>query len=365
MSATTGTDLVIDRADLSTAQLIDAVPADAPLATGQVMVEIRQFGLTTNNMSYASAGDRMGYWNFFPAPDPTLGRLPVWGYAQVVRSEHSTIAVGEELFGFLPLGRRFIAEPTDVDDLCFSDCFEHRAALHPWYNRYYRTAADPVTKLGFRDVQPVMWALFMTGWELANEFVANANHGADTVLVASASSKTAYSFAKALKDHGASIRVVAMTSPDNRKFVEQLGCYDEVRTYDALDLSGIEGAAAFVDMAGNQNLASAVHSTLGDQLVQSIRVGGTHRGAGGPPAELPGPERRFFFIPDVAEAKSGELGHSAYHATFADAWSTFAPWAMQWMELSSSQGPTAMLDGYRAAQSSMIRPTEGLLFSYD
>ncbi len=345
------TDLLVHKTEFAEmpfdkAELVEVLPADAELADGQVVAEVSMFGLTANNLSYAGAGDTLGYWGFFPTADPAWGRIPAWGFATVTRSNNAAGSVGEEIFGYVPMGRRFMLEPIDVNTLCFSDAFEHRAGMHPWYNRYYRTAQDPATLQSNRSLQPVLWALFMTGWEIGRDFADNHYHGADRVLVASASSRTAVSLAKTLSDAGDGIEVVGVTSRDNAAFVEGLGCYDDVRTYDNLGLETMDGSAAFVDMAGNAELASAVHAAFGDRLTKSYRVGATHRGARGDGGALAGPTPEFFFIPDVAEAKAAVVGREGYHRDFAVAWQAFAAWSARWMLTETRTGPEAIRDTY-------------------
>ena len=358
------TDLIIERTNIANARLIEPISPDTELAPGQVMVSVERFGLTSSNLSYAATGDILGYWSFFPAPDPTWGRLPVWGYAQVTRSEHPDLAVGEQLFGILPASRRFVIEPTEVAAVSFSDSYEHRTALHPWYNRYYRTAADPVTTPGLEDLQPILWALFMTGWHLAGEFAANDSYGADHIVVSSASSRTAYSFAYSLKANQTGANVVGVTSQVNAEFVTGLGCYDMVITYDDLGLESLAGTVAFVDMAGNTALRASVHGTFGDRLARSFLVGGTHLDATPGPAELPRPEPKFFFIPDAAEQQAAVDGHEQYHAKFATSWVEFGRWASGHTRVVTSTGATALLDAYNNAIAGSSDPTVGTLISY-
>ena len=359
------TDLIVERTNIANARLIESIPSDTELVPGQVLLTIERFGLTSNNLSYAATGDFLGYWSFFPAPDPAWGRLPVWGYAEVTRSEHPDVAVGERLFGILPAARHLIVEPSGVDSIRLSDGIEHRAALHPWYSRYYRTTADPVTAAGFADLQPILWALFMTGWHLAGDFAAAGNFGADHLIVSSASSKTAYSLAHSLKANGSGAHVIGVTSAGNVDFVSGLGCYDSVVTYHDPGFEQLAGTAAFVDMAGNTALRTDVHSTFGDRLVRSVLVGGTHRDTSQGPAELPGPVPQFFFIPDAAEQQAAVEGHDRYHARFATAWADFAAWASQHTRVVTSTGPQALLDAYGQAIVGTTDPAASTMISYE
>ena len=116
--------------------------------------------------------------------------------------------------------------------------------------------------------------LFFTSF-LIDDFLAdNAFFGAGTVVLASASSKTAFGTAHLLRGREG-VTVVGLTSPGNVAFVEGLGCYDQVVTYD--DLASLpSGPAVFVDMSGNAAVVRAVHEHYGDDLTHSAIVGITH-----------------------------------------------------------------------------------------
>jgi len=356
------TDLIIDKNNLGNVRLVES-PCGEP-GPGQVKLRVDQFGLTSNNLSYAGAGDILGYWNFFPATDPAWGIVPVWGFATVVASNHDEIEIGEEFYGYLPMGTHLIIEPHDVSAVSCSDRFAHRAALHPWYNRYHRVANDPASPPHSRHLQPLLWALHMTGLMLANQFADNNDFDSDHVIVASASSKTAVAFARSMQLRDGGPRRIGLTSAANAEFVESLGCYDDVRTYDAIGASALEGTATLVDMSGNATVVSEVHHGFGDRLLDSIRIGSTHLGARGDTEGLPGPARRFFFIPDVAEARAAEIGQAAYHAEFAAAWADYGKWASSFVTVEASSGPEAIKAAYLAALSGTHNPAKGQILSY-
>lgn len=360
----TATDLIVEKQQLERTQLIESKVSADGLEPGQVMLTVDEFALTSNNLSYAAAGEMLGYWNFFPTDDPAWGCIPVWGFATVSASRSDSIQTGERIFGFLPMARHLVVEPHSVTDSEFSDRFGPRAALHPWYNRYYRVAADPVSLTDHHDLQPVLWALFMTGWMLARQFGENDDFGADQIIVSSASSKTAYSFAHAFGTTGGGAKVIGLTSSANAAFVEQLGCYDEVRTYDNLGLDSPTGTAAFVDIAGNASVVRRVHEAFGDRLVQSVAIGATHRDARGDTSAMPGSAPRFFFIPDVAEERAGVIGQAEYHAEFAAAWDPFAAWASTFTTVTRASGPEAIEAAYLSALGGSHDPSTGTMLSY-
>ncbi len=270
-----------------------------PLQDGQILVDVERFALTSNNISYAAMGDALGYWAHFPAPEDGWGRVPVWGIGRVAESRAPELSVGEQLFGFLPLSSQVVLTPSATSALCFSDATPHRAGLHPWYVRIYRCAGDPLFSVESADLQGVLWALFMTGWMLADELHASV----DEVFVSSASSKTALSLAWSLADRGGA-RPVGITSAANRRFVEDAGVYARVLSYDELDTIDAAARVAYVDIAGNGAATSAAHTALGDRLVDSVLLGATHRSPATEPLPMPGPAPRFFFIPNVAEERA-------------------------------------------------------------
>ena len=59
-------DFLVRRDDLAKTELREVLCK--PLINGQIRLTIDRFALTSNNISYAQAGDTLSYWTFFPAP---------------------------------------------------------------------------------------------------------------------------------------------------------------------------------------------------------------------------------------------------------------------------------------------------------
>ncbi|MEM8621209.1 MAG: DUF2855 family protein [Actinomycetota bacterium] len=336
------TRLIVPKNDL-TKIAADRVDAPVELGDGQLRVAIDRFGLTTNNITYALFGNAMGYWSYFPVGEGS-GCVPVWGFGDVVESAHDDLPAGTRLFGYFPMATDLVIEATAVNALALADGSPHRVGLHPWYNRYYRCSADPVWSADDEDMQAVMWALFMTGWALAEQLAASVR----SVVVSSASSKTALSLAWSLRHSDAPITAVGVTSVGNRSFVEWSDVYDHVTTYDELDLDGVDGPAAYVDAAGSPNVSERIHFALGDRLVDSVMLGATHQGAGAATGDAVGPTPRLFFIPDVAEERAAAEGPDAYHAAFAAAWGQFTPWLRPRLAIEHGVGVDAIIEAYRS-----------------
>ncbi|MEO1063049.1 MAG: DUF2855 family protein [Actinomycetota bacterium] len=341
--------MIVPRTDLSSPSLQRSDAAE--LAPGEVRLRIDRFGFSANNITYALFGDALGYWRYFPV-DEVHGSIPVWGFAEVVESRSDRLSDGERLFGYLPLADEHVFRPTEVSDLAASDGSAHRASLHPWYNRFYRCAGDPLWTADDEHLQATMWALFMTGWALADQLVDTAR----IVVVSSASSKTALALAWTLHHRAPELLVVGITSPGNVEIVDTWGLYDDVTTYESLHLPPSDGPFAFVDAAGSPATKERVHAELGDRLTDSIALGATHQRPGQAAGELAGPTPRLFFIPDVAERAATEVGLGAYHGAFTEQWQRFVPWIAERLAIDTAQGADGILHTYRTVLAGGLGP---------
>ena len=337
-----------------------STPAQA-LQAGHVRVRIDQFAFTANNVTYAVFGDAMRYWGFYPTQHlagvhdaAKWGRIPVWGFGEIIESLHADLPVGERLYGYWPMSSTVDLQPVRVTDSSFSDGASHRQELHGVYNQYQRCAKDPIYTADTEGVQSVLRPLFMTAW-LIDDFLAdNAFFGAQAVMLSSASSKTAYSAAFALHQRGG-VQVIGLTSPGNRAFCEGLGCYSRVVTYDALDEVPADLPCVYVDMAGNGALRKAVHTRF-TALKYSCSVGASHvndlggSGGVGSAKELPGPRATLFFAPAQSAKRAKAWGGAVFQQKLTDAWHRFIGIATSadrpWIQVQTAQGDAAIRQAY-------------------
>lgn len=311
----------VARGDISRSRIVDvALP---PLGEGEVRLKVESFAVTANNVTYAVVGDAFGYWNFFPG-EGDWGVVPMWGHAVVEASEHPDIAVGERVYGYLPMATHLDVLPAKVSTSGFSDAAAHRQPMSPIYNQYSRLAADPAHDPAREAQRMIFGPLFTTGFLIESMFRREGWFGAEAVVMTSASSKTAMGFASVARDHSPQIRRIGLTSAGNLDFVRTSGFFDEVLAYEAI--SGLpQLATVAVDFAGNSVLLHAVHTALGEQLKYSCTVGATHvgQGFGRDNGALPGPAPILFFAPDHAVAAIGELGPKAFGEAVAQSWQRF------------------------------------------
>lgn len=279
-----------------------------PLEDGEILVEVEKFALTANNVSYGVSGDMIGYWQFYPVEQP-WGMIPVWGFARVLESRSAEVAVGARMWGFLPMASHAILEPSQVTAKTFVDDSVHRRDLPGLYNLYQLTAEDPPALRAVEDERCVLVPLFTTSFVINDWLEDNAYFGASQVVIASASSKTGLGLANLLARGGARrVRVVGLTSPANRAFVESLGTCDDVLTYDEVERIDADAVTALVDMAGSASVLRAVHEHVRENLVTSCFVGVTHWDARRHRGELPGATPTFFFAPAQIAKREQDWG---------------------------------------------------------
>ena len=342
------TTLEVRRDDFAEARVVHESPA--VLADGQALLAVERFGITANVITYAVAGDAIGYWRFFPASEDGWGRIPAWGFAEVVGGD--VLEPGERLFGYLPMASHVCLTPEERGGAVV-DTAKHRAELPPVYNRY-RRVAEPPSEGDAREL--VLRPLLITSFLLADQLVAEELAGAQQVLVSSASSKTALGLAFELRRAGA--RVVGLTSARNAAFVRSVGIYDEVVTYD--ELADVDGAVdtVAVDIAGNPDVRGRVHERFGDHLKRSVLVGATHRapGAFASAPGTPGPRPEFFFAPDRVRVRSREWGPAEFEARVEASFAACSAWTGSWLRIEESAGPDETLAAYRSVLAGEVPP---------
>ena len=89
----------------------------------------------------------MRYWDCFPGPEEdgvAWGRVPVWGFGDVVESTAPGVAEGTRVYGYFPLADELVVTPGRIDDQGFSDTTPSREAIPSVYARYAVTDADRV-----------------------------------------------------------------------------------------------------------------------------------------------------------------------------------------------------------------------------
>ncbi|HLX14996.1 MAG TPA: DUF2855 family protein [Bradyrhizobium sp.] len=357
------TDFIVARNDLQQCKFIEReLPDTAALPGEALLVKVDRFAFTANNITYAVIGDIMKYWELFPAPE-NFGIIPVWGFGDVIASRHPGIEAGERLFGYFPMATHLAIEAANVNKRSLYDAAAHRQSVSPVYNAYTRVSGDPAFAGREGDYQALLRPLFMLSF-LVDDFLDEHDFfGARSVLLSSASSKTAFGLAHLLHTQRRGMRVIGLTSAANTGFVRSLGCYDEVVTYDHVTSLPSDSPVAFVDMAGNSEFSAKLHRHFGDRLKYSGRVGLTHRASAPDEPELPGAKAAWFFAPDQIRQRAKEWGPGGVETRFRQAWSGFAPTLEKRLTVVEGRGPAAVKQVYLDTLNGHIPPEQGHMLS--
>jgi Protein of unknown function (DUF2855) len=352
-------DLEVDRNELHRMRAVEA--PTRPLGPGEARLGIDRFGLTANNITYAVFGDSMGYWQFFPAgggAGDSWGRVPVWGFADVIESEVAGLHRSTRVYGYFPMSTELVVRPGRIDDRGFTDLAAHRQPLSSVYNRYSFSRSEPIYSPDREPQQTLLWPLFITSFVVDDFLGDHQLFGASQVVISSASAKTsiAAAFLLAGRPH---VEVVGLTSPANLEFVRSLDCYHRVIGYgEVAALSRSD--ACYIDVAGRADITHAVHTRIGARLRYSMVVGDTHwdhrsEGTGRPP----GPNPTFLFAPDQITKRRREWGRDGFEQRVADSWNRFDPWTDSWLTVRDVTGAAEVESAYRDLLEGRVDPRIG------
>jgi len=356
------TDFVVARNDLQQCKSIATeLPDAAAVPSDALLIRIDRFAFTANNITYAVLGDELKYWQLFPAPQG-FGNIPVWGFGEVIASKHPNVTEGERLFGYFPMATHLVIEASEVTKRALRDAAAHRQAVAPVYNAYARITGDPAFAGRRGDHQALLRPLFMLSFLVDDYLAENEFYGARSVMLSSASSKTAFGLAHLLQAR-ADLKVIGLTSAANVGYVSSLGCYDEVVTYDRVTTLPASSPVAFVDMAGDSGLRERLHRHFGDHMKYSGRIGLTHRSSSPDEPELPGAKPGWFFAPDQIRKRAKEWGPGGVDKRFGVAWSGFAPTLDRRLKVIEGRGLAAVKQIYLDTLNGRIPPEQGHMLS--
>ncbi len=346
----------VNRSDYTATRVVES---DESLSAGQILARVEHFAVTANNVTYATIGDALGYWNFFPA-DEGWGRVPAFGFAEVQESRCDDVEVGRRIYGYWPMASHLVLLPGRVNEQGFHDVSDHRKPMANVYNSYSYTESDPMHHVGREAQQMLLFPLFYTAFVVDDLFDDQSFYGADAAVLSSASSKTAIATAHLLHARH-QMRVVGLTSARNAEFVRSLGCYDEVATYDSVDEIPIR-PTIYADFSGSPTVRFTVHNHFADALVHSTLIGGTHWDEVGGTLDVentPGPAPEFFFAPSQIAKRTQDWGRRELEKRTAESWEKFSKWSDSWLEIVHHSGADEMTDLWTAMLAGDVDPTQG------
>lgn len=350
--------LEVRRDDISRTRMTERAAPD--LRDGEILVKVDRFALTANNITYGVVGEKIGYWNFFPAQDG-WGVIPVWGFADVVRSKHPDVKEGDRLYGYFPMGTHLVMAPDKVKAERLTDGAAHRAGLPPVYNSYARTGAEAHYDPAMDDERMLLFPLYATSFCLYDFLVDNQWFGAAQVVIASASSKTAIGLAMAIADDRSAPALVGLTSAGNLGIVSKLRLYASVHAYD--DIASIDASAptVIVDMSGNGKVLSALHGHLGDNMRYCSNVGVTHYDENAMGPKFIRERSAMFFAPGHIQKRAAEWGPGVFEKKAFVFWRDAAIRSRSWLKFEKALGMKGLEAAYGRVLNGLSSPDRGII----
>ena len=352
----------IRKGDLGQHRLVEA-DADV-IREGQIRIAIRQFALTSNNITCAVTGDQLGYWQFFPPAGHDTegwGVMPVWGFGEVIESLNPGVTCGARIYGFLPSATESVITPGEVSERRIVDAANHRTKLPAVYNSYRRVSADPGYDGSTDNERMLLGPLLTTSWCLWDALQEQDWYGAQQIVVVSASSKTSIGLSYALKDDPAAPTSIGLTSPGNLDFVKELDTYDRGASYDNVANIAANLPTVIVDMSGNSEVLGSLHGQLGDNMKWCFNVGITHWEQMGQDDRIIRDRSEMFFAPSHIQRRMTEWGPAAFDRKVSAFAADVGIRSRDWMNVSRLGGLEEMNSRFEMLREGNLPPDLGLI----
>lgn len=348
-SAGSAWDVLVRRSELSATTVRRSTRPE--LADGLVRLSVERFGISANNITYVLGGDSspLRWLDNFPAPEGFV-RVPVWGFATVLESRHPGCAVGTRVFGYLPMSTDVDVAPHPFDGGLL-DVSPHREGISEPYRRLVVVGGEEELD----GLRTLIRPLFPASYFLADvvDHEVEQSGGPVTVLVTSASSKTALGTAHLLRQRGRAV-THGLTSTGNLDFVRRTELYDATSTYD--DLPGIRGQVVLMDFSGRRSLLAAIHRRYGDGIRLHQAIGGTAQEPRGHGPALPGPAPVPFNGPATQDRYLARLGERGFAATIGQAEASFLDVARHFLTVHDAVGSDAVERAWARALTGSTAP---------
>jgi len=348
--------------DLTQSRLIET--PTSTLNEGEVLVKIDRFAFTANNITYAVAGDLLRYWQFFPPNGNEAekwGIIPVWGFADVVTSNSSELAVGERLFGYFPPANELVMTPSKITNTNFIEASAHRADLPAGYNMYRRVNNEPGYDRANDNERMLLFVLHLTSFCLHDMLESNNWFSAEQIVIISASSKTSTGLAYGLADDESAPQVIGLTSERNLDFVESIDTYDNVLSYKNVDQIDSSKATVIIDMSGNSDVLSRLHTHLGNNMRYTSNVGITHWDESRQVDGIIQQRSHQFFAPSHIQQRMKDWGPDEFGRRSISYVMNSSAKSRAWLKVKELDGVGGLANIYKDVCDGKIAADEGLI----
>jgi hypothetical protein len=353
----------------------------------------------------------------------THGLIPVWGFGTIVKSSHPKLQEGERVYGYLAPTRYLLlpVSSNDVNKFAFYVPRPHlpageRATLSTInnqstllsdrrpYNQILRCANDPqyTPTPVVEDLTMLYRPLFWTSYWFEDWLHASGYRGGvSTVLISSASSKTAFCLAYVIGkrirrgETDKNTKIIGLTSKRNLEFTKKLGLYDEVLEYGSFTSAPSfhgkrDNKWFYVDVAGNDTVNSAINAHFASpytgRVVASVALGITTLSPSSTeaksidwgasavdttpianeitPSSSPFPPKvESFFMPEWLDVRRHQIPVTEIFSRQNQAWKELMEDCPGWVQLERTYGAAAVQTAYRRLSSEGLGPDKGLIWS--
>lgn len=335
----------INRSDIRQSRVV--VDPPGCLVRGEILVVVERLAISANNITYAQLGDSFGYWDLFPATRP-WGRIPAWGYGHVGESMNEDVLVGTRLYGLFPMTSQLIIR-AQANGLAIVDASEHRASIDPVYNRY---VIDGTSSEDEMNSYALLRPLIVMSFVLVEYLREKRFFGASTVVVTSASSKTALGLGFLL---GNEVETIGITSPKNLGFVAASNCFDRTAVYHDELGDVLNGDCLILDFAGNDRITDRLRSSA-PVSCRVLRTGQTHQHAVGGEA-VRRDASDTFFAPKHIQRLTKAWGRTLFDERLQSAIKGFESASRPWYRKTYLIGPDALLEAATDLASGRVDPS--------
>ncbi|KAI0346376.1 hypothetical protein BDW22DRAFT_1323844 [Trametopsis cervina] len=374
-----------------------------PVPENHVLIEVDRFGFSANNVTYQALGEapHFRYFEFHNPPSDGVvspashGLVPVWGFGTIVKSTVPSLLVGERVYGYFA-PTRYLLLPVSLSEVNKYNFLIPRPHLPPDrrpYNTVRRCTTDPEYDPSpiSEDLMMLYRPLFWTAFWCEDWLQASKYRGASSILMSSASSKTAFCLAYLVKkrnQNGTVMKVVGLTSNRNLTFTKNLGLYDEVLDYESLEtaksLQDTSEKWVYIDVAGNDVLNERVqrHFAAQSNLMAGIQLGLTNLSPSAPsaatthfstntalvdpagPVQLCGQLKlEQFFMPEWLVVRRSQMTVLELIAMQAQAWKDLMEDGKDWVKIERLYGGAAIVDAYRRVATNGTDAASGMIWS--
>jgi DNA-binding Lrp family transcriptional regulator len=345
-------------------RIVETADSALVVEKGAVLLAVETFAYSANNITYAVAGDTLGYWKFFPPTGENTDRwgvIPVWGFANVVASKAEGIPIGDRLFGYFPPAKFVKMTPVAITERRFIDGTAHRSKLPQGYNLYQRVLNEKSYNPAFDRERMLLFPLLITAFCLWDALKEANWYGAKQIIILSASSKTSCGLGYALQADEESPTVIGITADRNLAKVKSLDIYDQSIPYDQVTSVAANIPTVIVDMSGNTKILAALHTRLGDNMKFTINVGLTHWTNAKPQQGILRERSTFFFAPGHIQKRLKDWGPDGFEQKTTAFLATTAAKTRTWLKFKQINGLGELEAIHPAVCQGAIPPDEGLI----